>query len=192
MLRERLFALAALAVVGAAGCGQPGADGEIDEVQGAVATTAQAVNCNGPATGYFVADQGFTGGGTIKHADQINMTKIGSSYPMEVFQTGRTGNFYYTFGPYPANWPVNVDLLFAETYFTQANKRQFNVSINGTQVLNTFDIFQQAGGKDIAIQRTFGVNSDAMGFVKIQFSNIAMKDQSLVSGILVIPNRTSI
>jgi ABC-2 type transport system ATP-binding protein len=39
-----------------------------------------------------------------------------------------------------------VTLYFAETYWTAAGQRTFNVPINGTSVLSNFDIFATAGG----------------------------------------------
>jgi hypothetical protein len=67
--------------------------------------------------------------------------------------TGIIGNW---FGFAPGN--VTVQLDFAETYFTTANSRVFDVAINGTTVLTNFDIYSQAGGKNIAVVETFAVN----------------------------------
>src|SRR5882672_8086523 len=78
------------------------------------ATLARDVNCGGPAVGQFVADEGFTGGGTISHKDVINVSGVPPFVGAQVFQTGRVGSFTYTFGPYPANWPVAIRLFFAE------------------------------------------------------------------------------
>jgi len=179
-------------VLGAAGCGQPGDDeaAGVEEVSGA-ATLAQDVNCGGPAVGQFVADEGFTGGGTISHKDVINVSSVPPFVGAQVFQTGRVGSFTYTFGPYPANWPVAIRLFFAETFFKAENLRQFNVTVQGAPALTNFDIFHEAKGKDIAIERDLAATSDAAGNVKIQFKSIKGKDQSLVSGISVSPFKVS-
>jgi len=43
---------------------------------------------------------------------------------------------------YPvSNGSYNVNLDFAESYVTGPGQRIFNVSINGTEVLNNFDIY---------------------------------------------------
>jgi hypothetical protein len=201
---RRVLALGFLAL-SISGCGAA-AEGEegVDEQAGALATTiASAVNCGGPKVGgilingnmtvTFAADQGFTGGSTINHPEvAIDTTKVSRSYPPAVFQSARVGNagFSYTFGPYAPNALANVNLLFAETYFKTTNSRQFNVSINGATVLASFDIVQASGGKGIAIEKTFTTTTDATGFVKIQFSPIAGKNQPLVSGMLVSPRPT--
>src|SRR5262249_12476883 len=151
------------------------------------ATTAQQVNCGGAAVGTFAADQAFSGGSTITHLDTIDTSKLQSGYPPAVFQSARVsgGSFYYLFVPYARHWPGQIALLFAETYWKAAGSRQFNVSVNGTQVLTNFDVFAQAGGKDVALDKYVGANTDANGYIKIQFSPV--KDQPLISGLQVIP-----
>jgi hypothetical protein len=47
-----------------------------------------------------------------------------------------------------------VTLYFDETYVTAAGQRVFSVSINGTNVLSSFDIYASAGGQNKAIART--------------------------------------
>ena len=74
-------------------------------------------------------------------------------------------------------------LHFAETFWTAAGKRRFNVSINGTQVLTNFDIFATAGAMNKATIQQFTVNANASGQYVIQFT--AVLDKSLVSGIEV-------
>lgn len=185
----------------AAGCGAADAEG-VDEVSDTLSTTtASAVNCGGPKVGgilyngnmtwTFAADQGFTGGSNINHPEvNIDMSKVSKAYVPAVFQTAHVGaaGFSYTFGPLAPNTTTTVGLLFAETYFKTSGSRQFNVSINSTQVLSSFDIVQAAGGKGIALEKTFTTTSDANGFVKIQFSSIPKKDQPLISGIYVSPH----
>jgi hypothetical protein len=61
--------------------------------------------------------------------------------------------------------------------------RVFNASINGTQVLNNYDIFQDAGGANIAVVKQFTTTSDANGKITIQFSNVT--DNAMVNGIEV-------
>jgi hypothetical protein len=74
-----------------------------------------------------------------------------------------------------------VRLHFAETYWTAAGLRIFNVAINGTQVLTDFDIFAAAGAKNKAVIRQFTANANASGQYVITF--IPVKDNSLVSAI---------
>ncbi len=74
-------------------------------------------------------------------------------------------------------------LHFAETYFSTAGSRTFNVSINGTQVLSAFDIFAAAGAKNKAIIKQFTVNANSSGQYVVQFTSVV--NQSLLSGIEV-------
>jgi hypothetical protein len=76
-----------------------------------------------------------------------------------------------------------VRLHFAETFFTAANKRVFNVSINGTQVLTNFDIFAAAGGENIANIQQFTVPANASGQYVITFTSVT--NNALISGIEV-------
>ena len=67
------------------------------------------------------------------------------------------------------------------TWFTSAGQRQFNVAINGAQVLANFDIFKAAGGSNIAIAEPFSAHADATGKITIAFS--ATINNASVAGI---------
>ena len=86
----------------------------------------------------------------------------------------------------PTNSPntnYSVRLDFSEPYWDSAGQREFNVSINGTQVLNNFDVYQEAGGQNKAVSETFNTTSDSNGLIKIQFN--AVTDNAMVSGIQI-------
>src|SRR5713101_1639935 len=142
-----------------------------------------AINAGGPAVGAFVADTDFAGGTTINHANTINLTGVTNPAPMQVYQTARIGNFTYTIPGFAARSSHMVRLHFAETFWTAAGKRRFNVSINGMQVLTNFDIFAAAGAMNKAMIQQFAVNANAGGQYVIQFT--AVTDKSLLSGIEV-------
>jgi len=142
-----------------------------------------AINAGGQAVGAFVADRDFTGGITINHANTINLTGVTNPAPMQVYQTARIGNFTYTIPGFTAGSSHTVRLHFAETFWTAAGKRKFNVSINGMQVLTNFDIFAAAGAMNKAVIQQFTVNANAGGQYVIQFTTAI--DNSLVSGIEV-------
>ncbi len=93
------------------------------------------------------------------------------------------GNFTYTIPGFTAGSSHTVRLHFAETYWTASGKRKFNVSINGTQVLTSFDIFATAGAMNKAVIQQFTGNANAAGQYVIQFTSVI--DKSLVSGIEV-------
>jgi beta-glucanase (GH16 family) len=146
-------------------------------------TQPAAINAGGPAVGAFAADTGFAGGTTINHANTINLTGVTNPAPMQVYQTARVGNFTYTISGLVGNTSHIVRLHFAETYWTAAGKRKFNVSINGAQVLTNFDIFATAGAMNKAVIEQFMVNANTSGQYVIQFTSVT--DKSLISGIEV-------
>ena len=141
------------------------------------------LNCGGPAVSPFVADKDFTGGSTINHANTIGLSGVTSPAPMAVYQTARIANFTYTIPGFAAGSSHTVRLHFAETFWSTAGSRVFNVSINGTQVLTNFDVFAAAGAKNKAVIEQFTVNANSSGQYVIQFTTV--KDNSLVSGIEV-------
>jgi hypothetical protein len=141
------------------------------------------INAGGPAVTPFVADKDFTGGSTIHHANTIDLSGVTNPAPMAVYQTARVGNFTYTLPGFTAGASHTVRLHFAETYFSTAGSRKFNVTINGTQVLSAFDIFAAAGAKNKAIIEQFTVKANASGQYIIQFTSTV--NQSLLSGVEV-------
>jgi hypothetical protein len=150
--------------------------------QGCGGTQVQ-INSGGPAVSPFVADVDFAGGGTIHHANTIDLGAVTNPAPMAVYQTARVGNFTYTVSGLTAGSSHTVRLHFAETFFATAGSRTFNVSINGTQVLSAFDIFAAAGAKNKAIIKEFTANANSSGQYVVQFTSVV--NQSLVSGIEV-------
>jgi Malectin domain/Chitobiase/beta-hexosaminidase C-terminal domain/Fibronectin type III domain/DUF5010 C-terminal domain len=151
-------------------------------------TTGIAINAGGPADGSFVADEDFTGGATIDHANTINTSKVTNPAPAAVYQSARVAatagagtTFSYTIGGFTAGSSNTVRLHFCETFWTAAGDRQFNVSINGTQVLTNFDIFATAGGENIANIQQFTEPANASGQYVIVFTSDI--DKALISGI---------
>jgi malectin (di-glucose binding ER protein)/PQQ enzyme-like repeat protein len=141
------------------------------------------INSGGPAVSPFAADMDFTGGGTINHATTIDLSGVTNPAPAAVYQTARIGTFKYTIPGFAAGSSHTVRLHFAETYWTAAGLRIFNVTINGTQVLTNFDIFAATGAKNKAGIEQFTANANASGQYVITFTPV--KDNSLVSGIEV-------
>jgi Malectin domain/Fibronectin type III domain len=140
------------------------------------------------AVGSFVADADFSGGATINHANTINTSNVTNPAPAAVYQTARVTAtagagtaFSYTIGGFTAGSSHTVRLHFCETFHTTAGSRQFNVSINGTQVLTNFDIFATAGGQNIANIQEFTETANASGQYVITFTTVI--DKALISGI---------
>src|SRR5439155_2465894 len=122
-----------------------------------------AVNSGGSAAGTFLADTNFSGGTVATTAAAITTTGVTNPAPQAVYQSERWGATTYTFGGLTTGGTYNVRLHFAETYFSGANMRKFNVSINGTQVLTNFDVYAATGGQNRAIVKEYTITPDGSG-----------------------------
>jgi hypothetical protein len=133
----------------------------------------------------FVADEDYSGGGdNAVTSATINLTQPGANAaPMAVYQHGRAGVFTYTIPGLTAGTQYTVLLHFAETYFTAAGDREFNVAINGTSVLSNLDVFATVGA-NAALVKTFTATANSSGDIVIAFSDGAA-NQPLVMGIEV-------
>jgi hypothetical protein len=106
--------------------------------------------------------------------------------PEAVYQSQRFGNFTYTLPGFTAGTTYVVRLHFDEFYWTAAGKREFNVLINGTQVLTDFDVFATAGGEDIAVVEQFNAVANSSGQIVLQF--VSVVDNAEVDGIEIETN----
>ena len=160
-----------------------------------VSGSALSINPGGPATGSFLADQYYSGGNTYTNTHTIDTSQISNPPPAAIFNTERYGAFTYTIPN--LSGAQTVTLYFSENYVSGAGQRLFNVTINGTTVLNNFDIYATAGGQDKGIAQTFNTTANGSGQVVIQF--IAGTENPKISGITVVggssptptPTRTS-
>ena len=105
-------------------------------------------------TNYSFGSFGYSGGTTGYLGNSISgiCSSAQSLYQRERYSTS-SGGFYYEF-----DCPVGIyetTLLEAETYWSAAGKRSFNVFIQGAQVLTNFDIYAAAGGQNIPLSRVF-------------------------------------
>ncbi len=139
------------------------------------------------AVGSFIADTDFVGGSIYAPGQAVTVPSgLTNAAPAAVYATARQGGFTYTVPGFVATTSHTVTLHFAELYFGSANARLFNVAINGTPVLNNFDVFAAAGNNKLtAVTRVFSnVAANANGQYVITFSNGTV-DQPMVSGIQI-------
>jgi beta-galactosidase len=136
----------------------------------------------------FAADEDFSGGGDNQISTAtINLAQPGANAaPMGVYQHGRAGVSTYTIPGLTAGATYTVLLHFAETYFTTVGGREFNVAINGTNVLTNLDVYGTVGA-NAALLETFNTTANASGQIVIAFTAGAA-DQPLVMGIEVRTN----
>jgi len=147
-----------------------------------------AINSGGPAVSNsgggdasFAADEDFTGGGTDTSGNTVVVAGVTNAAPMAVYQSERAGTFTYTIPGMTAGSQHTVLLHFAETYFTAAGKRVFNVAINGTTVLSNFDIYATAGANKALVEQ-FTATANSSGQIVIAYTN-GTADQPKSSGI---------
>jgi hypothetical protein len=159
-------------------------------------TEVVAINFEGPVVSNasggdysFVADEYFTGGGAATPATaNISTTAAGANAaPMAVYQTQRDGVFSYTIPGLTAGATYTVLIHCAEIYFTAAGDREYDVAINGTAVLTNFDQFAAAGGKDIAVVKSFNTTANSSGQIVVSFTDGAVNQPS-VAGLEIRTN----
>lgn len=133
------------------------------------------INCGGAAltnSGItWQKDQFFSGG---------NLGSVTTTFTNPIYKTERWGNFSYNFPV--ANGNYYVTLKFAEIAFKAANKRVFNVAINGAQVISRLDLYRIAGNKPYDLSFPVTVTNSQ---IKIDFSSVI--DYAKISGIQISP-----
>ncbi len=153
--------------------------------------TNLSINSGGGAAVPFVADQNFNGGvvgATVTTA--ISTSGVTSPAPQAVYQSSRITPFTYVFTGLQANATYNLRLHFAETYFTAANQRVFNVLVNGNTFLSNFDIVALAGANHALIESTT-VTADEYGQLIIQLLQ-GTQNTPVISGVEAILSQTAI
>lgn len=153
------------------------------------------INASGSAAAPFAADEDYSGGSWTGYSDTIN-TNAANSAPAAVYQSERYGTFSYTIANLVPGSPHMVRLHFAEQWYgisgrggtsTGVGSRFFNVSINGSQMLNDYDVYAAAGGPDIAVVDQLPAVANSDGDIVISFAPASNSpDQNaIVNGIEV-------
>ena len=147
---------------------------------------ANVTDCSGNLwlldTAYSFGAFGYSGGttGYLNNVISGVCSSAQSLYQREHYSTS-SGGFYYEFdGP---EGVYETTLLEAETYWNGPGKREFNVFIQGQQVLTNFDIYAAAGGMNIPISLVF-TNAVTNSQLQILFTPGAA-DNARVSGVQV-------
>jgi hypothetical protein len=144
-----------------------------------------AINAGGSATGSFVTDTDYNQGN--QYADTstaINTSGVSESIPQSVWQDCRwNSSFTYTIPGLTAGRSYTVALDWAELTWQAVGQRVFNVALNGTTVLDHFDVYAQAGYKT-ALQKQFTIAANSSGQIAIAFTQ-AGPDNPFINGIEV-------
>jgi hypothetical protein len=146
------------------------------------AANVVAISCGSTTSnGTFIADNYFLNGQSSTVTNSVDTSAVVNPAPQAVYRSNRFGNFSYTIPGLTVGSMYLLRLHFAETYWSAAGIRKFNVQINGNPVLTNFDIFAVAGGKNIANIQEFQGVADQDGKITIQFTTVM--DNAEVSGI---------
>ncbi len=142
-------------------------------------------------SGKFLSDKYFSGGSVRTTSNSITTSGVTNPASSAVYKNSRTGTFSYVFPGMNAGASYSVRLHFCDTQSSGSGQRQFNVTINGMQVLTNYDIYALSGGSNIAIEEPFNAVGDANGNVTVAFTPGAV-GTPMVSGIEIniIPSST--
>jgi malectin (di-glucose binding ER protein) len=158
----------------------------------ASATQPVRINAGGPAVGSFRADTDFVGGHSDTFSNSIDLSGVTDPAPEPVYQSKRTdsASFTYTISALGPGAPYLVRLHFAENVWTAPGRRVFSVAINGTTVLDSFDIVQTAGSRFKAVVEEFQAVPDANGQISIQYV-AGGAGNALANGLEIVPIMTT-
>jgi predicted phage tail protein len=115
----------------------------------------------------------------------IDTSAVVNPAPQRIYQGNHNGSFTYTIPAENPGESYTVRLHFAELFFNAAGSREFNVFINGTQVLTNFDIWANAGAEFKANIQQFTAIANGSGQIVIQFVTVINNGQ--LNGLEVIP-----
>jgi hypothetical protein len=137
----------------------------------------------------WAADQPFTTGswGYVGGTISSTTATIGGTTAQPLYRKERNWNASATPGYRfsVSTGQYEVTLKFAETLYSAAGQRKFHINLEGNRVLNNYDIFAAAGGKNVAApDKVFLVNvSD--GELTIDFLQITGYGNPKVNAIQV-------
>jgi hypothetical protein len=123
---------------------------------------------------------------TFPTSDSITLDSTNpDSTPEAIFQTERFGDTQWDFSV-TAGQSYEVRLYFAEIFQESSGEREFNVSIEGQQVLDNYDIYADVG-HDVGTMKSFSVTpSDST--LDIDFTTVT--DNAKISAIEIVPTES--
>jgi hypothetical protein len=138
-----------------------------------------------PTTGdLYAADRAFSAGGfgyVGSSSVRTTTADVAGTDRDPLYQDLRLGMTAYRFSV--PNGTYKVDLSFAEIVLKKAGGRVFNVSLEGSPVLANLDVFAAAGGRNVALDRSFFVTVTD-GVLDVGFA-AQRGDAPIVNAILV-------
>ena len=123
------------------------------------------------------------GGGASSNPD---LSAAPDPAPAGLYASARIGSFTYTFPGLTPGQLYTLRLHFVETGYSAPGQRLFNVAINGSPALTSFDIFAAAGAKNRVNVQEFSVAANGSGQIVVAFTAGAA-DQPVCNGLEVLP-----
>ena len=120
----------------------------------------------------------------------VNTSLVSNPAPQAIYNVERWGAAAWTIPGLNPLGGYSVRLHFVDFGSTAVGQRQFNVLINGEQVLTNFDIFAQAGAINTAVAEEFYTTADENGIIEIQ-TTVGAVDQPTIEAIEIIPTTGS-
>jgi hypothetical protein len=163
-----------------------GSSGTSAEASATAESAVVQIDAGGGATGTFAADEYFSTGTEFTTSSTVSTADVINPAPEAVYQSVRWApSFTYTVPGLSAGASYTVRLHFAELSFSGAGERVFNVAINGTTVLNNFDVFAASGGENVALVEQFNTTATSSGNIVISFTQ-GTADNPDIAGIEVL------
>jgi hypothetical protein len=144
--------------------------------------------------GAFAADEYYSGGTESTNSSGSNGDtnfKIANPIPQADWNTYRSGAFTYQIPDLSVGGEYQVRLYFLDWQNTEQGQRVFNVDINGTPVLENYDVVAAAGnaggdGTYIGVEQDINETADANGDITIAFLP-GSASVPLINAIAVVP-----
>ena len=143
------------------------------------------INCGGPLyldskAQTWQADQGFNTGSAYSSSASISATADPALFRTERYNAGSSPMIY----SFPVtNGSYQVNLSFAEIYFTSVGARVFNVKLQGNPVFQNLDIFASAGANKALVKGA--VVEVLNGVLTIEFDRVVQNAK--ISAIEILP-----
>jgi len=192
--RRTMAVLATAAVAGAVtltGVGSAQADDTAPLANGV------SIDVGGSGGGTFVADSYGTGGiQDTMPAGTASLPNFGATVahpiPAGIWDTSRFTDSSYTIPGLTPGGTYQVRLYFLDWYYQHPGLREFNVDLDGTQVLTDFDITRTAdnagadGQESFGVEKDFPVTVDSTGTVTLDFLR-GDANQVQINAIAIVP-----
>jgi len=136
------------------------------------------------------ADSYFLGGNALVRTTNPARDSSENPIDMTLYGSERWGNFSYAIPV--ADGRYRVTLKFCEGHYGRRNtgvgglgSRLFDVYCNGVALLRNFDIFKEANGEGLPVDRSFsGVRPTAQGKIVLTF--VPVVGMACVNGIEIV------